>query len=116
MTSTWITATRQRWKLSIFWLILLIGLLLAVGSFQTLNENRELNRILDDWSVAVLIISFVWLFVSIRCPKCGRRPTWWIVRHADLREWYVMLSVMRDCPICHDQNVSPETPLNADSR
>ncbi len=119
MADTWIGQTRQRWKLYVFWLLFGIGALLLIAFIWSVNNETSPDPVLAAGFVTFIGVSFVWLFSSIRCPKCGGRPAWWIVRHASANDWFVAIAGMRACPICNDQAVhrvtSPQRSVESKS-
>lgn len=116
MARSWIATTGQRWKLAIFWLLFGGGLLLFAGFIYALNSDaKSLSRVLDKVSVPLMVAGFVWLFLSLRCPRCGGRPAWWMVKRLDAREWYVVLAEMESCPICRDEH-APESQVDPNSQ
>ena len=101
MAETWIKETGQQWKLYVFGLIAGIGVAFFVGFVAELRQETSSQNTL--WTVGFILFTLIalgWLCTSVRCNNCHGRPAWWVVRHADAREWFVLLLSMPQCPIC----------------
>lgn len=105
MADTWISKTGQRWKVHIFWLVFSIGAFLLIAFIRSTDEATSPNPLFAAGFVTFTVLSLVWLFASVRCPRCAGRPAWWIVRYASANDWFVLIAGMADCPICHDRGI-----------
>jgi hypothetical protein len=55
------------------------------------------------FAVAVVVVSagaYLWLAISIRCPRCQRRIGWLVLAHMHMSEWLVELWRGEECPAC----------------
>ena len=100
----WLVKTNQTWKLLVsFLLIFLSGLffimlLLAVNKAWVSEGFGELE--LELASIIFGISSLIWLCQSIRCPECGYKPAWTIIKTSSANEWLGKISKMEHCPVC----------------
>lgn len=101
MTDTWIKETGQLWKLYVFATLLATGIVLFALFMVNLQDGTSSpDPLLAVGFATVILLALGWLFVSLRCNRCGGRPAWWVVRHVDANEWFILLISMRECPIC----------------
>ncbi len=103
-TRSWIVNTGQIWKLGVFYLLILTTLLLIVAFILAVNGYMILGLV-SRFEVAITFIlvgasSLLWLCLSIRCPRCGKRPVWGMLRTVDINTWLVKLHSMERCPAC----------------
>jgi hypothetical protein len=49
--------------------------------------------------------AYLWLALSVRCPRCQRRIGWLVVAHMHTSEWLVQLWRGETCPACGDTGV-----------
>lgn len=103
-THSWIVNTRQTWKLGVFYSLILAALLLIVAFILAVNGYMILG-FASRFEIAVTFIlvgasSLFWLCLSIRCPRCGKRPVWGMLRTVDVNAWLVKLHIMERCPTC----------------
>jgi len=92
----WLQRTRQTWKVTIY----LVGL---VGFGGVLTYCLSLSPESVGWTILATaggMLSFVWLAVSVRCPECGARVAWFILRTAPANQWRTRLTNLTDCPRC----------------
>ncbi len=47
--------------------------------------------------------AYLWLALSIRCPRCRRRIGWLVLAHMHTSEWLVQLWRGDTCPACGDK-------------
>ena len=110
---TWLSATRQRWKLFVFLLLMSAEAGQLVALILALRGTLEGDTFIVTFGVGsalTLIIAMVWLAFSIRCPACGRRPGWFALSHANVSTWLGELLHSTRCMICHDR---PRTRFTA---
>ncbi|HKK21042.1 MAG TPA: hypothetical protein VJ983_06175 [candidate division Zixibacteria bacterium] len=97
-----ITKTHQWWKFIFGLSGLVVGgmfpLFNFAGMLQWINEDTRMILILV--GTAVALISFAFLFLSIRCPDCGARWAWMAARTRSHKEWIVWLFSLQHCPKC----------------
>lgn len=44
--------------------------------------------------------ALIWLATTIRCPKCGAKPAWRVMRTAPHRTWFTDFLGLDHCPSC----------------
>lgn len=101
---SWIANTGQLWKLSLFYLMMLTTVLLIVVFISAVN-GATITNFAGRFELAISFIllgvaSLAWLCFSIRCPRCGSRPVWKMLRTVDVNAWLVKLHSMERCPEC----------------
>ena len=99
---TWIGVTGQRWKVYVMFVLLTVGITsLAVAIFTTDQSKISLKfwAIIIFWGVTPLF--FLWMFLAIRCPFCGCRVIWTVLRTLPHQESInVALFFLAHCPKC----------------
>ncbi len=102
----WIDATHQTWKLVVFvgWMLVAgLFILLLVASVQEVRWT-PIGAVESAFGlVASGALALAWLLVSIRCPACGTRPVWRVLRTAEAHEWVKVLVSYEQCPACGDR-------------
>jgi hypothetical protein len=108
----WITATRQRWKLVVLYVLTLVGLFSAVGGLvpsvgQLVTRDRDLFLLMCGIYGAIWV---GWIALAMRCPICTRRTGWWYLRNAGVTEWFTAFVSARQCPVCgYDGETRPHS-------
>jgi hypothetical protein len=103
-TRSWIGSTGQIWKLGLFYFMMLTTVALIVAFILAVN-GATISNFAGRFELAISfvllgVVSLVWLSLSIRCPKCGSRPVWRMLRTVDINSWLVKLHTMNCCPEC----------------
>ena len=103
-SQVWIKRSGQAWKLVIFYLFILSELLLIVAFVMAVNDVRLVGGV-DSIQLAVAFVavglgSLAWLCLSVRCPRCGYKPVWKILRQAEATSWLVTVHKLDRCPSC----------------
>jgi hypothetical protein len=95
----WLRRTGQLWKLVVFsggmvvpWVLAQLG----VGLFP------------DSWFVSLAV--FVWFIASVRCPRCGGHPAWYLANYVRAGEFDRRLLDAERCPICRDGQELQDLP------
>lgn len=89
---TWWHRTGQRWKQT-----------LLLGSVIVLLAVRWVVRDAP-WADLMPLASglpFAWFLQAVRCPACGARVAWHIVRRRPFGE-FIRMAEMQSCPACGD--------------
>jgi hypothetical protein len=95
----WIQATHQQWKINIFTLIQLIcGGFFLKFFFVEMEGIESLKHCLC--MLVLLIGSWIWFINIIKCPNCGYKPVWPLVRRFSIDKPFEELSKMKRCPKC----------------
>lgn len=104
VSTSWLARTRQTWKLAVFSLLIAVTLVLIVAFVLAVNGYLG-SGVWGKFKLAVAFVlvgmsSLVWLCIAIRCPKCGKRPVWGMLRTIDANVWLVSLLAIDRCPSC----------------
>jgi TctA family transporter len=94
----WLQRTNQVWKILAFYFLLFLSVLsIVIWMFV-----RTVNFHLLLMGIFLGIISLFWIIQSIKCPSCGAKPVWHIMRTANFGEWFIKIIKMRRCPSCSE--------------
>jgi len=68
------------------------------------DDAVYLGQRVQNWGLeggmAVGIMGFAWLVVSVRCAGCGGHPAWYLMRKAEVGKWFTLLVSLLACPMC----------------
>ncbi len=100
----WLRRTAQVWKLGVFLFLISIALTLFGVLVLAINDVY-VSKTLDSVDLAFVFVgvglgAVLWLLLALRCPNCGYRPVWGILRTADASTWLIDLWTMARCPRC----------------
>lgn len=98
--------TNQLWKIYVFGGALILGC--AATLFQGfLYEplGKEVAMQIAVAGMALVIGSFIWAGLSIRCPKCQLKVFFYALRHKGFLAWFAWLLQEEDCPQCDPAEV-----------
>ena len=100
--STWMARTGQRWKLYLFGLFMLVsGCALAGVILLTQRPQRASGAISCAFvGIGFGLGAFLWLGLSVRCPKCKGKVGWRVLKTSSAGEWWMRLIAMDECPCC----------------
>jgi hypothetical protein len=79
-------------------LALIVAFIFAVNGYMVLDFAGRFELAVTFISIGAS--SLFWLCSSIRCPRCGKRPVWGILKTFDVSTWLVKLHAMERCPEC----------------
>ena len=99
---TFATETGQRWKLRVS-SILSIALVALTAGFISLWGNNPLGLPIWPTAAAYLItgiVGFLWWTRAIICPRCGKSPSWYQMRHGSFHTFPSRLAGTSTCPSC----------------
>jgi hypothetical protein len=68
----------------------------ATSLLSDLGRTDNFNSWVSLASVICAAAAFSWLFLAIKCPSCGGRPTWFIVSNVPATEW--LRALIKDLP------------------
>lgn len=113
----WLGKTHQLWKVWLFLSMIILDLSLFVLMILKVNNPEidlfGINRIdvltLGFIFMLLTTFSFCWLMISIKCPKCDRRPVYQIMKTSDFSAWTSDLFFLKFCPYCY--NLENETEI-----
>ena len=99
---TWLKRTGQTWKILVFGVLILVGMVLFGFFVAVVNGKVEDGDIMYSAFafMGAAFAAFVWLTFAIRCPECGAKPAWHFMRTARHQTWFQELLRMEDCPSC----------------
>ncbi len=103
-SSSWIARSGQTWKLYVFYALILATIVL-IGMFIAAVNGMEIFPGVGQVGLAMLFVvggfgALLWLANSIRCPQCGERVAWTIIRNSNAGAWLPDLLSMTACPGC----------------
>lgn len=108
----WLIRTKQIWKVGIFFLLILVILIMLIAKIMIINKVLTADRINElELALGEIIVGFgtlIWFSQSIRCPLCGYKPVWPILRSAPASEWLRRIVKLEKCPSCKDQMKNEE--------
>jgi hypothetical protein len=106
-SSTWLSATSQRWKIAIFGVLMAISGALLVTLVLAENDVALASRFsivkLGLGQVAFAMLAFTWLLRSVRCPVCRRSFAWAFISRGDHATWWLRMSAAASCPWCEER-------------
>jgi hypothetical protein len=97
----WLRQTGQRWKVLVFFVTLVPG---VVESMRWMSGPGDLKPL----PIASGLLAFAWLFLSIKCPRCGARIAWRLATTAKATDWWTKLSDAENCAACTLQEADRE--------
>lgn len=107
MTQMWLTASRQGWKLTVFYSLIAM-LVVAVSALIGAANDPDSDTVAESLAVVVSGIAAVgWLFVAVRCPHCRRSVMLRVVQSARAANWLESLKRLERCPHCLHSLRSP---------
>lgn len=103
---TFLQRTGQLWK------VVLFGAALVLGCFATLFQGflyaplgKELAMQIAIGGMVLMVGSFAWAGLNIRCPKCQLKIFFYALRKQGFFSWFAWLLQQEDCPQCGDGGV-----------
>jgi len=98
-SETWLAATNQRWKV----VVAVCGGLATLVSFawfvSSLDDDGALGRTLAAFAGSGSF-TVAWTLSAVRCPSCGHRPVWRLLRTERADAWVARLLTLERCPSC----------------
>jgi hypothetical protein len=94
-TFGWFRLTHQFWKWQLF---LVLGLIGAIGLWSSifLIPSWRWMLMFSAW----VILVWIWLMVTVKCPACGMRVAYRIYARTPYRDLYMRFRNMQACPGC----------------
>lgn len=104
---SWIIKTKQGWKVAVFFVLLFSGFATLILMILVINKVIQFSSF-DDFELALApvgfgIAAFIWFCKSVRCPYCGYKPVWPILRKESADEWLREIVLLQHCPSCQDK-------------
>ena len=100
MRTSWLSATKQEWKVIPFYLLLLLSAILLVAFIAIGVQAEPQEHWMAVGFTACGAAALAWLFTTVRCCKCGGRVAWWIARHSAAESWVTQIHALERCPMC----------------
>ena len=77
-----------------------------IGMIMVVNEIWKPKNISEfELAISSIVLGFgalIWFSKSLKCPRCGYKPTWPILKSAPASEWFVRITKLECCPECGD--------------
>ena len=110
---TWLSETRQRWKIAIF-LAFLFPVFLQLIADAALSFGSERVNWVQGVPLSLTVVlfgsaAFLWITVSIRCDRCGARVAWILLKTQPAAAWFGSLINLTECPKCRPSAGLPPT-------
>ena len=96
--------SKQMWKFIVFYINLLFALLSFICMILVVNNKFNITEFdVLIFSIAGIFLSlgsFMWLLLSLQCPKCKCKPAWGILKQTTSVKWFESVVKLRNCPKC----------------
>lgn len=102
----WIAKTGQLWKIILFLILAFadlcfLGMLIWRVNHRTSASTVVPNEVVLSLSfVGLGIITFGWLWLSIRCTDCKASVAGYVLKHIPASSWFTTLLTLTRCPSC----------------
>ena len=100
----WLIRTNQHWKLLTFMFLMFIGLISFVSLILVINGKWNFKNIdvvqLSLFATFFIFGSLIWFTQSVRCPACGYKPVWSVIKSSAASEWLSGITKLEHCPSC----------------
>jgi hypothetical protein len=102
---SFIERTGQRWKVFIFFGLLLFGGVFLALMIWRVSDSESFPSVPGELPFAfsgtgAVLLAFVWLWLSVRCPRCAALVAGHILRNESAGHWLMKLMEFQDCPRC----------------
>lgn len=102
----WLIRTRQIWKLGVFMILMLLDIIIFFVFILATNKIWKFEGIsVLRFDLLFMLLGFgslVWFTQVVKCPSCGYKPVWPILRSAPASEWLRRIVKLQRCPSCED--------------
>lgn len=112
--ASWLRQTEQFWKVWVFLFMIALNLSFFVLFVWRVNVPSPSVPTLPDQGILTLcfvmsgIVSFGWLWLSVRCPVCKAKIAAHILKTDPAGVWFTALLALEHCPLCAGQTVDPD--------
>ena len=108
LKNTWISRTKQSWKIVVFGALMSIVIVLIIGFVWLIYSSNDDNATFWSFDGFELAMSFISLgaiaigilWFSIRCPICGAYVGAHILKTSSVNAWLADLLTLESCPSC----------------
>jgi hypothetical protein len=100
MASSWLKRTGQTWKVVVFGVLVLVGLVLFALFIAAVNGKIEGRGAFTFGFMGASFGALSWLATAVRCSRCGARPAWHLMRTAPQGSWFSQFLALDRCPSC----------------
>jgi hypothetical protein len=103
MANSWIGRTRQGWKLLLFCTALIASAVFLFVGVSRFIEGGPLRPFLATMGLlfGAFFSGHVLLWLSLKCPNCGKRVFGHVLRRAPGASYFVELLHLENCPLCN---------------
>jgi hypothetical protein len=111
--ASWLSQTEQHWKVWVFLFMSAVSLSLFILVVWRVNVPSPSVPALPDQVILSFcfvmsgIVSFGWLWLSVRCPVCKAKVAAHILKTDPAGIWFTALLALDQCPLCGDKAVGP---------
>jgi hypothetical protein len=116
LKSIWLDRSHQAWKVYCFLGLMGVDVCLFAAMLWHINHPGQpwrFNRLTVDEVTSALafvalgVMAFALLCLSIRCVSCKKNVGWHILTTSRVGNWYVTLFSVQKCPYCGDDAAPP---------
>jgi hypothetical protein len=100
MANPWLKRTGQTWKVVVFGVLVVVGLVLFALFIAAVNGKIEGEGAFAFSFMFAGFGALIWLATAVRCSRCGARPDWHLMRTAPHASWFLELLALDRCPSC----------------
>lgn len=111
--ASWLSQTEQHWKVWVFLFMSAVSLSLFILVVWRVNVPSPSVPALPDQVILSFcfvmsgIVSFSWLWLSVRCPVCKAKVAAHTLKTDPAGVWFTALLALEQCPLCGDKAVDP---------
>lgn len=100
-TGRFLRSSRQSWKL---WVaaagLITSGAFFAMARLSPWGRSDSTAILLSLAGCLLWLFAILWAVFSLRCPRCGHRVLWQVLRQAEVRAFVPRLVELEACPRC----------------
>ncbi len=102
---SWLSRTHQSWKMYVF---IVFGIIVGIIFICFIIKINNPSSFAEDeveislFYVCTSLLWFLWIIFAIKCPVCGKKIVWDILRKSPANRWLIILINLSACPNCGD--------------